>query len=379
MTASLFNIHDMFLLFTALQSVLLGFFTLFMPRQNRFAMRWLCAFFISIGIYNFCTELLWNDEVAFLRDMISAPLVFLLSAATIATGPLLWCYLKAFTSQNGQIKTIQWWHFFPAVALPLVTIVLGVTADTILIDGRHLTFSSPSGWLLAATRTVPLVYAIITVRYVWGIREHFQENFPWVQSLGIEWLMLLSMSYLVLWAWSFWVQVTGGWMPTGVADIFGVAANYVSFVLINTLFFVNFYFAMRITRTQMEFNREREKKVDVDFSAVDKIMAAITEQKIFCQKNMTIEKFSDAVGLPVKEVSQVINTHFESNFVEFINTHRVREVQRLLEMPEHQTTAIAKLYYMAGFNSKSAFQRFFKRVAGVSPTEYREQQCRDAE
>ena len=94
-------------------------------------------------------------------------------------------------------------------------------------------------------------------------------------------------------------------------------------------------------------------------------------EKLFLQSNLTAEQFAEHVGHATRDISTVLNQHFGKNFFEFINTYHVEEAQRLLISPEHIDTSITDILYMAGFNSKSAFQRFFKRITEMSPSEYR--------
>ena len=59
------------------------------------------------------------------------------------------------------------------------------------------------------------------------------------------------------------------------------------------------------------------------------------------------------------------------NFNEFVNLHRINEAKRLLADTQLFNLSINEIYTQAGFNSKSAFHRFFSRLVGVSPTEFR--------
>jgi AraC-like DNA-binding protein len=52
-----------------------------------------------------------------------------------------------------------------------------------------------------------------------------------------------------------------------------------------------------------------------------------------------------------------------------INSYRVNEAKALL-INEPQDT-ILDIAYAAGFNSKASFNRIFKKVTGMTPSEYR--------
>lgn len=112
-------------------------------------------------------------------------------------------------------------------------------------------------------------------------------------------------------------------------------------------------------------NEESERHLRV-------IERAITQHRLHLDAQLNLERFAEHCGLRTREVSGLINVRYQKNFFEFINYHRVQTVKRrLLENPEANILDIA---LSSGFNSQSAFQRFFKRVEGVTPSEFRRRQ-----
>lgn len=101
------------------------------------------------------------------------------------------------------------------------------------------------------------------------------------------------------------------------------------------------------------------------------IASGISEKQLHLIHTLNIEKFARAINHPTKEVSRLINTHYGCSFSEFINAYRTMEAERLLKAPEHQNTPVVEIISLSGFNSKSAFHRFFKRFTQHSPSEYR--------
>jgi len=67
----------------------------------------------------------------------------------------------------------------------------------------------------------------------------------------------------------------------------------------------------------------------------------------------------------------LINRHFGINYYEFINRYRIEEAKRMLTSAEHKSTTITDIYLQVGFNSKSVFYTFFKKIEGITPTQYR--------
>jgi AraC-like DNA-binding protein len=87
---------------------------------------------------------------------------------------------------------------------------------------------------------------------------------------------------------------------------------------------------------------------------------------------LNIEQFAKNIGISARDVSYTINKVFGKNFFEFINFYRIEAAKRLLENADQTQMTVLEVLMTSGFNSKSSFQRFFKRFTGMSPTEYRE-------
>lgn len=61
-------------------------------------------------------------------------------------------------------------------------------------------------------------------------------------------------------------------------------------------------------------------------------------------------------------ISQVINSVEQKNFYDFINEHRVEEFKQLVSLPENQHFTLLALAFECGFNSKTSFNRNFKKA-----------------
>lgn len=58
------------------------------------------------------------------------------------------------------------------------------------------------------------------------------------------------------------------------------------------------------------------------------------------------------------------------NFNDFVNHHRIKALLQKIEKGEHSVQTLLSLAYECGFNSKSTFNRAFKRATSLNPREY---------
>lgn len=67
----------------------------------------------------------------------------------------------------------------------------------------------------------------------------------------------------------------------------------------------------------------------------------------------------------------LINLEYGTNFSDFLNRHRVDALKKLLHDVESHDKTVLELAISCGFNSKSALNRAFKKVTGMTPTEFK--------
>lgn len=129
-----------------------------------------------------------------------------------------------------------------------------------------------------------------------------------------------------------------------------------------------------VEKPQADENKtvEQEKEPYRD-EQVDRIIAAMEQKQLYLNPELTLEQLAEHAQIPPRMVSTIINRRFNKNFFEFTNSYRVDHAKGLLRATDK---SISMLDVMAdsGFNSKSAFNRFFKKYTEMTPTQYRQSQ-----
>ncbi len=92
--------------------------------------------------------------------------------------------------------------------------------------------------------------------------------------------------------------------------------------------------------------------------------------KPYLDDQLSLNQLADQMGTTVHTLSKVINEGFEINFYEFINQYRIEEFIRLASDPANRHKTYLRLAIEVGFNSKSTFNRSFKKIKGATPREY---------
>ena len=108
-------------------------------------------------------------------------------------------------------------------------------------------------------------------------------------------------------------------------------------------------------------------------------MRLMADERIYRQENITIGSLALRLGIPEYRLRRLINQRLGyRNFNVFLNNHRIEEAKAALADPAQAEVPIITIAMDAGFQSLGPFNRAFKALTGVTPTEYRRLNARAA-
>jgi len=115
------------------------------------------------------------------------------------------------------------------------------------------------------------------------------------------------------------------------------------------------------------------KKIE-DKEANDLIAQLTTlakEKQLYKDPDVKLKDFSSEIHISPHKLSQLLNDNLGKSFASFINEYRIEESQKLLR--ENKNYTLEAIGFEAGFSSKSSFYATFKKVVGITPSEYKKQ------
>jgi AraC-like DNA-binding protein len=95
--------------------------------------------------------------------------------------------------------------------------------------------------------------------------------------------------------------------------------------------------------------------------------------KPYLDAQLTIDELAASLNCSRHHLSQAMNEKLDKSFYDCINHYRVEEAKLLLTEPAKAEHKIASIAYDSGFNSISTFNDVFKKMTGVTPSQYRKQ------
>lgn len=113
--------------------------------------------------------------------------------------------------------------------------------------------------------------------------------------------------------------------------------------------------------------------MDAGNELAEALVKLMKSEKLYRESELKLETIAARLDVPKHYISQVINQHFEVNFFEYVNLLRIEEARQLLSTADKKAMNIIEIAYAVGYSTKNTFNVAFRRIVGVTPSEYRNQ------
>ncbi len=313
-------------------------------------------------------------------------------------GPFLFLYTAALTNHLPKKRAVRFLHFLPffLAYIPLYSFFVSTPAEKLAIfrnrGAGYETYMNIMLWAIIASGILYVTASLLLLRkYRYALNNQFSNtekiNLAWLRYLvigvAVIWLfVILGNDHMIFGIAVFYVFLLGffGIRQVGVFSGTGAPADSrIKKIGVNNA--DDFMGSDQpVDNTPEEESSSRIKYEKSGLSTPDaetihgKLKNIIGEEKIFTDPDLTLAALAARIGVHPNHLSQVINSREGKNFYDFINYHRVEEFKRIAPLPKNAEYTLLSLAFEAGFNSKTSFNRNFKKVTGISPTDYLQQQ-----
>lgn len=105
-----------------------------------------------------------------------------------------------------------------------------------------------------------------------------------------------------------------------------------------------------------------------------KLETIMEKEKLYRDENISLEKLAAVLKVSKHHLSQVINDKLNVSYFDYINSLRVKEAEALLSSTSKKEKNVLEIAFETGFRNKATFNNAFKKITGLTPTEFRERQ-----
>ncbi len=368
------NLHDVVLVFAFFESLFIAIILRITSGKQLQPRSMLSVLILLLGGSLLSDLFLWGPAFynSSLHKYSVLPLFFTMTV--LLQGPALFLYFKALSTRVNFRNPHYLWHLLPFFLTSILIIFFELDTKRFLPQssfGGADKLTASLIWI--GLKCLPLFYVVTTIIYAWWVRRYAKDRYSTIPAFEKSLASIVLIGFLLYWLWSFIIQVIYPYVSLQTLDLLGIVNNYIGFILINIIIFFSFINADK-TFSPLYKSKNAILSESKTQEVIDRIEKAVHQQKVYLDSGINLERFAEIVQSSTKHVSTVINQHYQSNFYEFINGHRITEAKRLMHSAEHEKKTILDIAFMSGFNSHSTFHRFFKRSVGIKPSEYRRQE-----
>lgn len=102
-------------------------------------------------------------------------------------------------------------------------------------------------------------------------------------------------------------------------------------------------------------------------SYLQSLQACMDTEQLYTEPALSLRDLAQTIDLHPNKLSWLLNEHIGKNFNEYINSYRLADFKAKALDPANSHLTLLGLAFDSGFNSKTVFNSFFKKMEGMTP------------
>jgi AraC-like DNA-binding protein len=364
-----------------IQGIILSYFFLSRKKSPVVSNRLFGLILIALSAISFEIFLCYTGYIGkslFLVDF-SEPLNFTL-------GPLFYLYVFSKVSDKKNLHFRQYLHMLPFILYTLYSILFFIQGPAEKYNAYISAYYPEEPHLQSITTINPdplllkhyvnelfflhlFIYSVMIVYLIF--HAYKKEKIPFLSRTNIahSWirnfiLLLLLMLIIIFVVKISSVKDLGDYI---IASCSAVLIYSISFSIIGRSDFFSERVFSRIRKYEKSpLTEEMKQKI------LEKLKKVMEEEKPYLDYSFSLPSLARSIGASPHHLSQVLNESLNHNFFSYTATYRIEEAKRILSIPANINLMIEEIAEMVGYNSKSAFNNAFKKLTGMTPSQFKE-------
>ncbi|MEO9865436.1 MAG: AraC family transcriptional regulator [Yoonia sp.] len=249
----------------------------------------------------------------------------------------------------------------------------GVIPSTLVLTTFVLIFC----WVVSS-----FVYLIATLQRLREYRSKLRTLYSNLDDRELRWLDWFVVSIVIVWgvvAVTFVAENTGFDQVVVEELVYGLTACLLLFVMA--------FASISPPEPMIEEPAAPDEPLEAKYARsalsddhaeqlATRIKAAMSQDALYLDPNLSLQKLSRHVGALPNQISQTLNERIGLTFFDFIAHHRIEAAKPLIIENKESSLTIS---LDVGFNSRSTFYKAFKRETGMTPKAYRDAMAAELE
>ena len=339
---------------------------------------------VPVYIYNVCRSLeLYEVAICF------APIAF---SVNLTLMPLLWLLVQRGFNPYFRLTPLRLLHFLPAV----LSLILFCVSIFSLPQSQRYDFMinenmGDDTWLGDVNYTMVLLqlvgYFYAIFRHLRRVKHFVRSHYSAAELQRKVWIprfigLFAAMFVVVMVCYALWPR-TDAWLLQLLTVII---MGYLLYAELAIALFER-YRSDAVTATvaveaEAEFistevkpqsqpeadnGKEEMQKLEQYARQVEEYLRT---SEVYTNAALSIKDVADATGISKNNLSKSINVTLGKNFFDLVNGFRIEKSKALLMSKKEKGLTLETIAEQCGFNSRITFNNAFKKVIGVTTTEW---------
>lgn len=310
---------------------------------------------------------------------------------TIAFPEFLVLYTKYITIGENKFKRYDILYFIPSFITLIVIFYsyLKNPNDFFSVDVRK--YGLPSKYLSYLLYSTLSIYSLIAIRFIYLYKKQINQSYSFESSkINLSWLLVVIICYFV--TNTFLLIVSSYYFHFLKFDEVRDIGNGIQLIFIYILSYFGFKQQYLVSNSSpvvlskflfRESNPEKYQKSGLkDISKVEEYLKSLVEYmnkfEPWKDNELSVAKLSELTGIPRHYITQILNDNLQKNFYTFVNEYRTEYAKKLIVSQNYSHWSIVSIAFESGFNSKAAFNSFFKKYTGMTPSDFKKNYSNEA-
>lgn len=289
-------------------------------------------------------------------------------------GVLLFMYVASVTNQFHQYTWQILLHFLPISIGYIYLFPLLLSNNENKIDFYVNGFEGYQNFMYYGLILIfisGIVYVVWSVFLLQKHRKNIRKHFSNLKEINLNWLRFLIFGLGIVWSI---VIITNNDAYIFLAvSVFVILIGF--FGIQQRTIFVNPETSFRNETNKESTNKSKKYaksglKMEVADETYQNLLHLFVIEKYYQKNDLSLDYLATELNINSNYLSQIINEKEGKNFYDFVNSFRVKAFQQMVKDQKHEQFTLLALAFECGFNSKSSFNRYFKKQTGQTPSEF---------
>ena len=339
---------------------------------------------VPVYIYNVCRSLQLYEVAIFF-----APIAF---SVNLTLMPLLWLLVQRGFNPYYRFTPLRLLHFLPAV----LSLILFCASVFSLPQSRYYDFmihenTGDDTWLGDVNYTMVLIqligYFYTIFRYLRKVKHFVHSHYSAAELQRKVWIprfiaLFAAMFVVVMVCYALWPR-TDAWLLQLLTVLI---MGYLLYAELAIALFeryrkdtvtttvaaeaeAEFIYTEVKSQPQPEADNGKEEMQKLEQYA-RQVEEYLRTSEVYVNPKLSLRDVSQATGITYNNISKAINATMNKNFFDLVNGFRIEKSKALLMSKKEKGLTLETIAEMCGFNSRITFNNAFKKVIGVTTTEW---------